>query len=81
MHAEHAVKSHNFSTILKQVKNSQRVKIFKKSFWKLANGYKSNHKQFFIFDLAHLPPHQKKKFFAEKTLKSRPKRNSFEFLI
>jgi hypothetical protein len=29
MHAEHAVKSYNFSNYLKQVKKSTRVKIFK----------------------------------------------------
>jgi hypothetical protein len=46
--SEHAVKSYTFSNFLKQVKNIQRVKIKKKFFWKVANGFKRN----FYFYLA-----------------------------
>jgi hypothetical protein len=73
MLAEHVAKSHNFSTILKQVKNSQTVKSLNNHFRNLQKQTISN----FYFSSSSPP----KKFFASKTLKSRPKRISYEFLI
>jgi hypothetical protein len=45
-HAEH------FRIFFKQVKNTQRVKILKKSFWELSKGFKSNHTQFLFCSIS-----------------------------
>jgi hypothetical protein len=75
-HAEHAVKSYKFSNFLKQIKNDQRVKIFKNCVGNLQMGSKETTGFFFLFDLAFktfLAQAQHaltENFLREKTLKS-----------
>jgi hypothetical protein len=47
-HADHAVKSYNFSKFLKQVKNTQRVKIWKSRFENLQMGSKATIRNFYF---------------------------------
>jgi hypothetical protein len=57
-------------TIFLTLKICPKCKDFKKSFWKLTNGFKSSQPFWFFYST-----------FAEKTSKSWPKRKNFEFFI
>jgi hypothetical protein len=76
-HAKHAVKKLKKFEFFKINKKYLRSKYFKKSIWKLGNGYKNNHNTFFIFDLALKKPFLAQaqhaltqNFRGKKTLKS-----------